>query len=138
MKLLEHAVEIVDDADVVAVDVDLGLLRFDLQLQRAFVDVRSVAAVAGVRLRNVTAAEPRIVVAAVIAAEHPTVQPAVQPGIVEAVSAVVARDDVDRRVAGTWIVRTARRCRAGNRSAFARTAVPRNARAGVAAVLLSA
>src|SRR5581483_1399670 len=69
---------------------------------------------------------------------HPTVQPAVQPGIVEAVSAVVARDDVDRRVAGTWIVRTTRRCRPGNRSAFARTAVPRNAGGGVAAVLLSA
>src|SRR5712692_1906232 len=39
MQALEDAVEIVDDADVVAVDVHLAFLRLDLQAQRPFVAV---------------------------------------------------------------------------------------------------
>ena len=37
VQLLEDAVEVVDDADVVAVHVDLGVARLDLQAKGAFV-----------------------------------------------------------------------------------------------------
>src|SRR5262249_54941222 len=68
VQLLEDAVEVVDHADVVAIDVDLGLPRLDLQAKRSCVRERA-GAVDGLRI--VVAAEPRIVVSTVVAAVIP-------------------------------------------------------------------
>src|SRR5258706_79109 len=81
MQALEDAVEIVDHADVIAVDVDFAFPRLDLQAQRAFVVARVGAAL---RIARVTAV-PRIVVAAVVA-----VPAVVAPRVVVAVAAVVS------------------------------------------------
>src|SRR6266849_5730660 len=57
-ELLKQAVEVIDDADQVAIDVDLRLLRRDFQPDRSRTVVGGPCSIAGVRV-------PRIVVPAV-------------------------------------------------------------------------
>src|ERR1700730_10192056 len=77
---LEDAVEVVDDADVVAVDVHFCLARLDLQAQRSLIAVRTA------RLwRRRIRAVPRIVIAAIvpaIAAVHTAGLAPGPPGVV--------------------------------------------------------
>src|SRR5258707_9395711 len=70
---LEHAVEIVHDADVIPIDVDRRVDRFDLQPQRAIVIIVESA---GRAVRRVPP-EPRIVRAVVAAVAVPGIEAAI-------------------------------------------------------------
>src|SRR5439155_15832595 len=88
MQPLKDSVELVDDSGEVAVDIDLGVLRFDLQAQRTFVARRGLVAAAVPRVGAV----PRVVPRVVIAAEQAAVS---RISVAETVTAVVAaRHDV--------------------------------------------
>src|SRR5580765_1297874 len=81
VQLLEDPVEVVDDADEVAVDVDLGLARLDLQLERSLV----ARCVGGLRIRGIPPV-PRIVEAAVVPAVAVSGPVPVAPRIVVAIA----------------------------------------------------
>src|SRR5262245_36547497 len=103
---LEDAVEVVDDADEVAVGVDLGLARLDLQTEGASVAVALVdrwrIVVAAPRI----AAEPRVVVPAVVAAVITTEPPRIEAATGDAHAAIAINR---RRNRSAWD------CGAGNR-----------------------
>jgi len=113
MNALEHPVEVVDNADVVAVDEDLRVARLDLQPQRAVGEGRvggwiAVAAVRRIPIRAVRAIasitaitsipgrkriveDVRVVKAPIVAAEADTAE---TPWRVAAVVPNRRRDDV--------------------------------------------
>ena len=125
MKPLEHPVEVVDDADVVAVDEDLRVARLDLQPQRAVGEGRvggwiAVATVRGIAIPAVKAIasitsipgrkriveDVRIVKAPVVATEADTAETPWR------VAAVVPEQAARRRLpAAVALSRAARRCR---------------------------
>src|SRR5262245_25454895 len=117
---LERAVELIDDADEIAVDIHFRFAWLDLQAQRAFIRIAATRALAVAWIG--IAAKPRIVISAVVAA---VITGAAQPPRVERIVAA-AGDDRDAAAAGRRN-RSARNRSADNRLvAVTRTRMGRN------------